>query len=65
MGMARDELLNETAAVFGGRRLTPAIRGRLEEGLACAEEAGRLVDDGTGTLAASPSRAGRQRYRDR
>lgn len=46
MGMARDELVRETAAVFGGKRVTPAIRTRADEALAHALAAGRLVDAG-------------------
>lgn len=48
MGMSREELLRETVAVFGGKRVTPAIRTRAEQALTHAVGAGRLaVDAGT------------------
>ena len=42
-GIQREELLRETLAIFGGRRLTPSIRGRLVEALEGTVSAGDLV----------------------
>ena len=45
-GIAREELLRETASVFGVGRLTAPARERLEAVLAWAVAAGRLEVDG-------------------
>ena len=42
-GIQREELLSESLAIFGGRRLTPSIRGRLVEALVATVSAGGLV----------------------
>jgi hypothetical protein len=42
-GMQGKELLRETLAVFGGRRLTPGIHDRLARALESAVVAGRLT----------------------
>ena len=52
MGMSREELLKESVAVFGGKRLTPAIRTRVEAALVLAVGRGVLGEDGSGTLLA-------------
>ena len=52
MGMSREELLKESVAVFGGKRLTPAIRTRVEAALVLAVSRGVLGEDGSGTLLA-------------
>ncbi len=52
MGMSREELLKESVAVFGGKRLTPAIRKRVEAALVLAVSRGVLAEDGSGTLLA-------------
>ena len=51
-GMQREELLREALAVFGGRRLTPSIRARLDEALLAARHSQRLEDDGFGLISA-------------
>jgi hypothetical protein len=51
-GMEREELLWETLGVFGGRRLTPGIRRRLEEALALA--CARSGWPGAGDCSAQP-----------
>jgi hypothetical protein len=40
------ELLREALAVFGGRRLTPSIRVRLEDAVDYAVRGGQLKDGG-------------------
>ncbi len=45
-GIAQDELLKETAAVFDSRRLTPPVRSRLEAVLAWAVAESRLRVEG-------------------
>ncbi len=45
-GMTLDELLRETLAVFGGRRLTPGIAERLREALDATLTSGRLQERG-------------------
>ncbi|WP_298992781.1 DUF3320 domain-containing protein [uncultured Pseudokineococcus sp.] len=45
-GMTEDELLRETLAVFGGRRLTAGVRERLAKALVLALSDGRLRRDG-------------------
>ncbi|GAB4066192.1 hypothetical protein GCM10028777_18090 [Angustibacter speluncae] len=46
MGMSREELVRETVTLFGGKRVTPAIRSRADEALGHALAAVRLVDVG-------------------
>ena len=45
-GVTPDELLRETAAIFGVHRLTEPVRARLEQTLDWAVAAGRLREDG-------------------
>lgn len=45
-GIGPEELLKETGAVFDARRLTPAVRTRLEAVLDWALASGRLRDEG-------------------
>lgn len=45
-GVSEDELFRETAAIFGVRRVTVQIRGRLESTLTWAKRSGRLVENG-------------------
>ncbi len=49
-GMHEDELLRETLAVFGGRRLTPGITARLRAALQLALRDQRLLAAGNGRL---------------
>lgn len=44
VGMAREELMREALACFGGRRLTPAVTARLEEAVQDAVSCGRLAE---------------------
>ncbi len=48
--MHHDELLRETLAVFGGKRLTPGITARLETALASAMARGRLTSGPQGLV---------------
>jgi REase_MTES_1575 len=49
-GMRRDELLTQTAAVFGYKRRSPTVTPLLEAGVAWAVERGRLVEQPSGLL---------------
>jgi hypothetical protein len=49
-GMRRDELLTQTAAVFGYKRRTPTITPLLEAGVAWSLEHGRLTEQPSGLL---------------
>jgi hypothetical protein len=49
-GMRRDELLTQTAAVFGYKRRTPTVTPLLEAGVAWALEHGRLTEQPSGLL---------------
>jgi Protein of unknown function (DUF3320) len=49
-GMMADELLTQTAAIFGYKRRTPAITPALEAALKLALHRGRLVEQPTGLL---------------
>ena len=49
-GMRRDELLTQTAAMFGYKRRTPAITPLLESRVTWALERGRLVEQPSGLL---------------
>ncbi|MFD2094044.1 DUF4011 domain-containing protein [Blastococcus deserti] len=49
-GMMADELLTQTAAVFGYKRRTPAITPQLEAALELALHRGRLVEQPNGML---------------
>jgi hypothetical protein len=49
-GMRRDELLTQTAAVFGYKRRTPTVTPLLEAGLTLALERGRLIEQPGGLL---------------
>ncbi|MGZ4539995.1 MAG: DUF4011 domain-containing protein, partial [Blastococcus sp.] len=51
-GMRRDELLTQTAAVFGYKRRTPTVTPLLEAGVAWALEHGRLTEQPSGLLTA-------------
>jgi hypothetical protein len=54
-GMRRDELLTQTAAVFGYKRRTPTVTPLLEAGLALALERGRLTEQPSGLLTVGSS----------
>ena len=54
-GVEEDELLRETLAVFGGRRLTPAVQQRLVAALRLALEQRRLVKSGDRYDVAGPN----------
>jgi hypothetical protein len=49
-GIEREELLRETLALLGGRRLTPGIEARLASALAVAVDQGRLKEQANGLL---------------
>ena len=49
-GMMADELLTQTAAIFGYKRRTPAITPALEAALHLALHRGRLVEQPSGLL---------------
>ncbi|MCC6703279.1 MAG: DUF3320 domain-containing protein, partial [Thermomicrobiales bacterium] len=49
-GIDREELKRETLALFGGRRLTPAIEATLAEALHFGLTAGRLAIDDSGVI---------------
>jgi hypothetical protein len=49
-GMRRDELLTQTAAVFGYKRRTSTVTPLLEAGLATALDRGRLTEQPSGLL---------------
>jgi hypothetical protein len=49
-GMRRDELLTQTAAVFGYKRRTPTVTPLLEAAVGWALERGRLVEQPSGLL---------------
>jgi hypothetical protein len=51
-GMRRDELLTQTAAVFGYKRRTPAVTPLLEAAVGWALERGRLVEQPSGLVTA-------------
>jgi hypothetical protein len=52
-GMTEEELLRETVAVFGGRRLTTGISTRVAEALDVAVSVGRLRQAGSGVYSAT------------
>jgi hypothetical protein len=52
-GIHREELLRETLALMGGRRLTPGIESRLATALKATIDAGRLKEQANGLLVAS------------
>ena len=49
-GMRRDELLTQTAAVFGYKRRTPVTTPALEAALTWALHRGRLIEQPNGLL---------------
>ena len=49
-GMMADELLTQTAAIFGYKRRTPAVTPALEAGLKLALNRGRLTEQPSGLL---------------
>ena len=49
-GMMREELLTQTAAVFGYKRRTPTVTPSLEAALAWALHRGRLSEQSSGLL---------------
>ena len=49
-GMRRDELLTQTAAVFGYKRRAAAVTPVLEAALTVALERGKLVEQPSGLL---------------
>ena len=53
-GMEETELKREALALFGGRRVTDAIRQRLDAALAFGLESGRLERAGSGVLVSGP-----------
>ncbi len=57
-GIGRDELLRETADIFGIKRLTKRIMGHLEQVVDQGVHAGTLAEDGTGFLT-NAARSGR------
>lgn len=56
-GISRDELLRETALLFGTRRLTPKPRAHLESVLAHGVQLGQLRDDGAAITCGSAAAA--------